>query len=141
MIDNTYIASPLLTHVMDEADCFSNSSPEYAELLSRLLIIHTHLKATESAIRVIEQMAVGRGNKAHALQRIYQIASDYSGAAESAEQMLDDVNACLEYLHWDQPSHTPPGAASDDELDELLGDRTNNTHQGTLKAQTVKEEN
>ena len=125
MIDKTYIASPLLMHVMDEADCFSNTSPEYAELQSRLLIIQTHLKATESAIRVIERMAVGRGNKAHALQRIYQIASDYLGAAESAEQMLDDINACLEYLHSDEVTHhigNTDVVASDEELDQLLGD-------------------
>lgn len=124
MIDKTYIASPLLTHVMDEAGCFSNTSSEYAELRSRLLIIQAHLKTTESAIRVIERIALGRGNKAHALQRIHQISSDYLGAAEMAEQMLDDINSCLEYVHRDQPSEDYPGAASDEELDELLGDMT-----------------
>lgn len=136
MIDETYIASPLLTHVMDEADCFSNSSPEYAELLSRLLIIQTHLKATESAIRVIEQMAVGRGNKTHALQRIYQIASDYSGAAESAEQMLDDINTCLEYLHCDKPRRKVSydiNVASDEDLNELLGNRPDSDSSTTAK--------
>jgi len=127
MIDKTYIASPLLTHVMDEADCFSNTSPEYAELRGRLLIIQAHLKATESALRLIERIATGRGNKANVLQRIYQISSDYLGAAESAEQMLDDINTCLEYLHYDEAPHHFGDAdciASDEELDHLVGHST-----------------
>lgn len=136
MIDKTYIASPLQTHVMDEADCFSNTSPEYAELRSRLLIIQAHLKATESAIRVIERMAVGRGNKAHALQRIYQISSDYLGAAEAAEQMLDDINTCLEHLHCDKPRRKVSydiNIASDEDLNELLGNRPHSDSSTTAK--------
>lgn len=127
MINKAYIASSLLTHVLDESNCFSNTSPEYSELRGRLLIIHAHLNATESALRVIERIALGGGNEGHALQRIHQISSDYLGAAESAEQMLDDINACLEYLHWNQPNRLVDndlGAASDDELDELLGKLT-----------------
>lgn len=130
MINKANIASPLLDHVQDEGNCFSNTSTEYAELRGRLLIIQAHLKATESAIKMIERMTVGPVNKIHALQRINQISSEYLGAASAAEEILDDINTCLEYLHRArpirQPSHDQRDAL-DDELDELLGDMTGDT--------------
>lgn len=127
MIDKDYIASPLLEHVFDETDCFSNSSPEYSELLGRLLIIQAHLKATESALKVIKRIALKGSNETHALQRIYQVSSEYLGAAECGEQMLGDINTSLEYLHWPKPPHQladEPMTATDEELDELLGKLT-----------------
>lgn len=122
MIDTSLLFSPLLNHVCDEDECFSNYSSEYSELLLRLKRIHSYVNSVEVALRLIARTASEKGQSRRALEEILHMAFDHVGLAKLAALMLDDINCCLAYTEASSILESPEEL--DAELNRLLGEPT-----------------
>jgi hypothetical protein len=148
MMDTGRLFSPLLNHVCDEDECFSNWSSEHTELRNRLVAIQRYVSSSENALRQIARIASEKNHLRKGHEEILQTALDQIGLLKLAATMLKDINNCLasveivNFQEYDsEPQKLIGNVASNAELEEPLGAQTDDKHNGMLKAQTVKEEN